>query len=76
MHHLKFISSNYILSVRYIGRLSHQFNIVSLDGDFVLLSGLHALDAFAHRHASHVLLTQEVTDLNGLAIVLQLKYIA
>merc|ERR1711915_271908 len=50
--------------------LGYQFEVVSFEGDFVLLSGLDALDSLGHGHAPHVFLTQEISHLNGATTIL------
>jgi len=52
------------------GGLRDLLEIVALNGDLVLLSGLDALDAVEHGHAANVLLTEEVAHLDRLAFIL------
>jgi len=50
--------------------LRHFLEVVTLDGDLVFLARLDAFDAVEHGNATNVLLAQEITNLHGLAFVL------
>jgi len=50
--------------------LGDQLEVVTLQGNLVLLSSLNALNAVGHDHAADVLLPQEVANLHSLAVVL------